>query len=146
MNASPNWIKILIIGGMSSFLILIVLPIAVLQALNPANQIEKANNFKRRTDLTHLYTAIQTYSKEHDNQLPPGINTTMKKISTRQLNLCPLFLPAYLPKLPSDPQINSSITDCSTPYNTGYEVGIDSVGHLVLKAPLATTTTPITVP
>lgn len=125
----PTWAKIII----SSIIILPILGILaaiILVAVNPARQLEQANNTQRRTDVTAILNAVKQYAVVNKGQLPPGspiAEGLPKDISSANTGVafCNALVPAYFEKLPVDPK-TGSYTDCNA-YETKYSITVNSI-------------------
>lgn len=86
----------------------------------------------RSSNQSQIENAIIAYEKSHGaipKNIPP-VKSPLKEISSDGADICSDLVPAYLSALPEDPCINNgvSITNCSTHYDTGYEVGLVKMG------------------
>ena len=86
----------------------------------------KANDTKRRADLTALSTALNQYMVEYG---PGDLPTSSQCIGTSAgcYNLASILTPDYLQTLPIDPSIGTQI-------NTGYSFYYDELQGFVLEA------------
>ena len=134
-------IELLVVIGILAILLSIVLI-----AINPARQFGQANNTRRRSDVTAILNAIGAYAADHKGLLPTGIpkdvasgGTGPADISNTGADLCSQLVTNYIPALPQDPQVGTgtSITSCTTAYDTGYTVVQDASGRVTVAAPQA---------
>ena len=136
-------IELLVVIG-----ILAVLLSIVLIAINPAKQFAQANNTKRRSDVTALLNSIDQYASDNKGTLPGTITSTATNISKSGIDLCSFLVTKYIAALPGDPKVNNgtAITDCTSNYDTGYQVSVSSTDNRVtVKAPQAELSETITV-
>jgi uncharacterized RDD family membrane protein YckC len=91
-------------------------------------QISQANNTMRSSNINEILNAVNQYMADNQGKIPNGITTTAQEISSTGADICSVLFPAYLFSLPVDPIINEgkAITDCKTPYSTGYVIFKDS--------------------
>lgn len=94
-------------------------------------------NQQRQTDVNAIARALYQYRIDNGGNLPTGISTTAVGLCKTDvkcdvlLNLTALTQDSkYLAKLPVDPSATGQ-------YSTGYEVSIDGLNHIVVRAPLA---------
>lgn len=130
------WLAALLLPGIA---ILGILAAITLIAINPAKQFSQANNTKRMSDVNAIVNAISQYKVDHNDQLPQGITNTPEEISVQGADLCPDLVPTYIAALPVDPKVNNGtpVSNCQTPYDTGYTVSIDAQGRITINAPQA---------
>jgi prepilin-type N-terminal cleavage/methylation domain-containing protein len=135
-------IELLIVIG-----ILAVLLAIVLIAVNPQQQFRTANNTARKADVNAILNAISAYAADNDGQLPAGITSTAKTITSTagatNIDLCSTLVPTYIADLPLDPTTGtespagSVCSDASATYSTGYTVQSSSGNRITVKAPSA---------
>lgn len=135
-------VELLIVIG-----ILAVLLAIVLIAINPQQQFKEANNTARKADVNAIINAISSYAADNDGQLPAGIDSTAKTITstsgTGNLNLCSALTPTYIADLPLDPTTGtetpagSVCSDSGANYNTGYTVKSSAGNRITVAAPAA---------
>jgi len=128
-------IELLVVIG-----ILAILMGIVLIAINPARQFAQANNTTRTNSVTQILNAIGQYSADNKGVLPVQITTTPQLIEkTGGADLCAVIIPTYMPSLPQDPSLNAGaqITDCSSSYNSGFQISKDANGRVTVTAPSA---------
>ncbi len=112
----------------------------VLITINPATQVLRGDDAKRRDDIKTIYQAIEKYRADSEDKvlkiLP--INSVTGPISISSVDgtgLCALLIPKYLPALPRDPSIpGGAISDCMSTYNTGYQILRDQAGRFTVFA------------
>jgi prepilin-type N-terminal cleavage/methylation domain-containing protein len=128
-------VVIAIIGIMATTLVV---------AINPGRQLAKARDAQRETDLVYILSAVQEYAAEHSGDLPDtdgdpdtsNFPTSSTCIGTGVgcFNLAgagdtgETIVPEYVVELPSDPQTGNPPTD------VGYEIFVDTAGHLHASA------------
>lgn len=108
--------------------LLAILMAITLVAINPAGQINKSKDIKRKADIKSIANSISQYTVDNEAQLPLSLNGTPiptgppgYEISKVGLDICYALVPYYLAALPHDPNVQSSdITDCNSSYLTGY--------------------------
>ncbi len=133
-NKGFTLIELLVVIGILAILLAIVLI-----AINPARQFGQANNTRRRSDVTQLLNAIGAYAADNAGVLPAGITATTSAVSNTGADLCADLVQNYIPALPQDPQVGTGtqITDCLSPYDTGYTVSRDAGNRVTVTAPNA---------
>ena len=111
----------------------------VLVAINPARQFALSNNTKRRSDVVAILSAVQQYIVANRGVAPVGLSTSVLTIEkSGGVDLCALLVSTYIAALPVDPLTNSgtSVTDCSSAYNTNYTIVKSAVdSRLTVSAP-----------
>jgi len=154
-------IELLVVIGILAILLAITLI-----AINPARQFGLANDTKRRSDATELLNAIGQYAADPANagQLPPAIldvaSTSAKEINSTTFtnvgpnggagtdNLCSELVTTYISALPVDPSTiaannatpnstSGGVTDCTTTWDTGYQIQKDASNRITISAPQA---------
>lgn len=135
-------IELLIVIGILGVLLAIVLI-----AVNPQQNFRQANNTQRKADVNTIINAIGQYASQNNGQLPAGITTTAKSITSTvgasNLDLCTVLVPTYVADLPLDPTTGtespdgSICTDSGATYNTGYTVQSSSGNRVTVTAPSA---------
>lgn len=137
-NKGFTLIELLVVIG-----ILAVLLAITLIAINPTQQLESADDTKRKADVNAILNAINQYSVDNGGSLPDGITATAAVIGdgTGEVDLCSDISPTYIAALPQDPDSNNGadITTC-TGYSTGYTVEAAN-GRVKVAAPDANTGT-----
>lgn len=108
-----------------------------LVVINPTRQFAQANNTKRKSDVTALLNAITQYGVDQKGVYPSSISTVPQFIGTDGSDLCALIVPMYIAALPTDPQLGNggTISNCSTSYNTYYQVQLLDGGRISVSAP-----------
>jgi prepilin-type N-terminal cleavage/methylation domain-containing protein len=130
-----------------------VLATILMVVINPGQQIAKARDVQRETDLYAILSSIYQYSREHGGDLPdtdgdPDTNnfpTSLTCIgeSVTCFNLGAAgdagetMVPVYMPSIPADPKTGSN-------QDTGYMIYVDSYNRLVASASGETKTIGIT--
>ena len=135
-------VELLIVIG-----ILAVLLAIVLIAINPQQQFREANNTARKADVNAILNAISSYAADNEGQLPAGITTTAKTITSTagasNIDLCTTLVPTYIADLPLDPTTGtedpagSVCGDSGATYSTGYTVKSASGNRITVSAPSA---------
>lgn len=137
-------IEILVVIG-----IIAVLAAIVIVAINPARQFAQARDTQRTSDASAISNAIGQYLSDHK-----GIATTtsagapiITSADSDASVLCSDLIPTYMAALPVDPKESNptSITSCPAAYSTNYKVATTTGNRVIVKAPAAEITTPITV-
>jgi prepilin-type N-terminal cleavage/methylation domain-containing protein len=126
-------IEILIVIG-----IIAILAAIVLVAINPSRQFAQANNTQRSSNVNAILNAVGQYAVDHKGDLTDlDIDGTPTDISDGGADICDDLVPRYLPSLPTDPlsDDNGASVDCSTGYDTDYQIEIDDDGRVVVSAP-----------
>jgi type IV pilus assembly protein PilA len=135
-------VELLIVMG-----ILAVLLAIVLIAVNPQEQFRKANNTARKADVNAILNAIGSYAAANDGQLPAGITSTAKPITSAggvgDIDLCTTLVPNYIADMPLDPTTGTESPDgsvcseASAEYSTGYTVKSSAGNRVTVSAPAA---------
>lgn len=130
-------IELLVVIG-----ILAVLLAITLIAINPARQFAQANNTKRRSDVSALLNAVNSYMADNSGTVPAGgipvAPAAAASISDAGADICGLLVPTYIAALPADPSLNNgeAITDCAVVgYDTGYTIVQGASGRITVNAP-----------
>jgi type IV pilus assembly protein PilA len=120
-------IELLVVIGILAILLAITLV-----ALNPRRNFQQANDTQRQSDVNAILNAINQYAANNHGQLPAGIDTTLRTITSTagpaNVNLCSALVPVYIADLPIDPvngtesPAGSVCTTALATYNTGYKV------------------------
>jgi prepilin-type N-terminal cleavage/methylation domain-containing protein len=120
-------IELLVVIGILAILLAITLV-----ALNPRRNFQQANDTQRQSDVNAILNAINQYAATNHGQLPAGITTTPKTITSTvgvgNVNLCAALVPTYIADLPIDPvngaesPTGSVCTTALATYDTGYTV------------------------
>jgi prepilin-type N-terminal cleavage/methylation domain-containing protein len=115
-----------------------VLAGAVIVALNPARQFANARNSTRWSHLSTIANAIQQNIAEGRGNWTCGVAlpATATDISTASLDICSCLVPAQIASLPFDPAQTTTFSNCSTTYDTKYNVVQDATTkRITLSAP-----------
>jgi len=112
-----------------TIVILAILAGITLVALNPGQNIDDANDARRKADVSALLNAIWQYTVANDGIFPVGITTTVQEMSNSGANICSDLVTTYIAALPSDPT-TGSYTSCAS-YATGYTVNQDASGNRI---------------
>lgn len=146
-------IEVLIVIG-----IIAILAAIVLVAVNPAKNFRNAANTQRSANVNAIINAIGQYAVDNkgvmDGLKLPANGVGPIAISATGMNggnngtfatFCNVLVPAFIGALPSDPnKTPQSITGgtggaagtCSdTSADTGYQIAVDSNGHITISAP-----------
>lgn len=112
-----------------TIVILAILAGITIIALNPGQNIDDANDVRRKSDVTTILNAVWQYAAKNNGAFPSGVSgTTPVPISSAAggtlAAFCNAIVPTYLARLPVDPS-TGSYTDCTT-YATGYTINTDA--------------------
>lgn len=140
-------IELLVVIG-----ILAVLLAITLIAINPAKQFSQANNTKRRSDVNAILNAINQYAADKKGDISalsiPAAATKIGK-GVGEVDVCDALVPKYIAAFPTDPLSTANgtaVTDCSTAYETDYNVlQSASDNRITVSAPKAELTETISV-
>jgi prepilin-type N-terminal cleavage/methylation domain-containing protein len=117
--------------------------------LRPEDYTLLRNDSKRRTQVAQVVQALKAYQADHDGQLPPGITSSVKAISSGNghYDLCKYLVPDYLYDMPFDPTIGVKLQDdaltkerCNAEgvtYATGLTIQKKKNGDIVVAAPVS---------
>ncbi len=124
-------IELLVVIG-----ILAVLLAITLIAVNPGENLEDADDIKRRSDVNAILNSVNQYMVDNSGALPGSITGTQTAIGTTGIDLCSDVVPTYIAGLPQDPDSNNGadITSCAAAYDTGYEISA-TAGRVTVFAP-----------
>ena len=134
-------IELLVVIGILAILLAITLI-----AINPAAQFGRANDTKRRSDITQVLNAIGQLTAASGGILPSEITgktagQAYTLDSTNFPSLCGQLVPDFIPALPVDPNGNDQggveEADCNaaTPnWNTQYELTRDANNRITVSA------------
>lgn len=126
--------------------VLATLVTIVIVAINPAGQLAKSRDTKRKAEIEALANAVHQLVAE-TGSLPVSITGTAQNISSSAVDLCLTLVPTYISALPQDPLSNNGAKiregNCSN-YDTGYAIYVRPDGHFVVEAPEAEATESIT--
>ena len=107
-----------------TIVILSILAGITIVALNPGQNIDDANDLRRKSDVVTIMNAISQYSVDNGGTFPGDVTATDQAISNTAANICSVLVPTYLAELPVDP-LTGSYSDCLS-YSTGYLVKKDA--------------------
>jgi prepilin-type N-terminal cleavage/methylation domain-containing protein len=116
-----------------------ILAAIVIVAINPQRQLGKVRDAERQSEVTTIKEGLEQYSLDNEGEYPSGIkvNNYDKICDTEAVSPsnCPDnyvdlsgLVPDQLAAIPRDPQASD------TNANTGYRVGKDENGNIVVKA------------
>lgn len=130
-------IELLVVIG-----ILAVLLAITLIAVNPGQQLQQADDTKRKADVNALLSAVNQYMVKNQGQLPEGVTVSPKPISKTGADICSDLVTDFIAGLPQDPGSNggAEITDCQSAYSTGYQISAEN-NRVTVYAPNANTGT-----
>lgn len=130
-------IELLVVIG-----ILAVLLAITLIAVNPGQQLQQADDTKRKADINAILNAVNQYMVNNQGQVPEGVTATAKPISKTGADICADLVDDYIAGLPQDPSSNggAEITDCMGAYATGYQISAEN-NRVTIYAPNANTGT-----
>ena len=120
--------------------IISVLVSIILMAINPGQNFAKANDSRRRADITAIMNAIWQYAVDNNGNLPGGLNTNGALSTT---NICigsgatacfgmidlAVLREGYINEIPGDPKFQVNI-------DSNYTISKSSSGILTVDAPL----------
>lgn len=127
-------------------IIIIIAIIAVLAGvtiilINPPQQLARARNVQRQSDINFLLNAVGQNMADNRgtfNCLSGAIPTSSTKMATSAYNIAPCLAPVYLDKLPFDPKATGSHYASTTDYDTGYFISQSTTTNRVtINAPSA---------
>jgi len=130
-------IELLVVIG-----ILAVLLAITLIAVNPAQNIEDAEDTQRRSDATQILNAVSQYVVDNNGGVPVGVTGTAAQIGdgVGQVDICAALVPTYIAAIPQDPTTGGNgidETECTAgTYATGYEISVLN-GRVTVTAPSA---------
>lgn len=136
----PIWVKILLTLLIIPYLFILPLIFAgILIGINPAKQFAQADNTARQSEVYAILNASKQYMTDNKTTPLTGVSATPQYISKGGADICAQLVSQYIAALPSDPLVNNgaAIKDCSSSYNTGFLISIDSQGHITVSAPKA---------
>lgn len=133
-------IELLVVIG-----ILAVLLAITLIAVNPAQNLQDADDTKRRSDINAILNAVSQYMVDNNGVAPTEITATATDLGKLGVDICTLIVPTYIAALPQDPLSGggADITDCAAAYTTGYD--ISAVGNRITVEATDANTPPIIV-
>lgn len=104
-------------NGSSSFT-----PVTLPYAQGGQSASSQARDATRQTEVKSLATALYEY-KRRNGVFPPGIPTTIVGISKKEADICKYLVPSIIAALPIDSKLGGGyVSDCSSNYNTGYDI------------------------
>lgn len=115
----------------------------VVKFLNPAQQLAKARNTQRSSDVSVILTAISQNLFDNKGTFTcagGAIPTSSTKMANAagSYHIGPCLVPTYLDKLPFDPSAAGAHYASSTDYDTGYFIQRNaSSGRITVNAPAA---------
>lgn len=118
-------IELLVVIG-----ILAVLLAITLIAVNPAQNIEDAEDTQRRSDATQILNAVSQYIVDNNGDVPAGVTGTAAEIGDGpdQVDICAALVPQYIAAIPQDPTTGGNgidETECTAgTYSTGYKISV----------------------
>ena len=134
-------------SGFTLFEILITIAIiailagAVIALINPAQQFARSRNTQRQSDVNFLLNAVGQNMADNRgtfNCSNGAIPTSSTKMATSTYDIAPCLVPAYLDKLPFDPNAAGSHYASTTDYDTGYFISQSATTNRVtVSAPSA---------
>jgi len=126
-------IELLVVIG-----ILAVLLAITLIAVNPGQQLQQADDTKRKTDINTMLNAVNQYMVRNQGKLPSGVTQNASEISKTGVDLCSDLVPDYIAGLPQDPGSNggAEIKECQGAYSTGYQISAEN-NRVTIYAPEA---------
>lgn len=126
-----------------SMAIIVVLVIAVLFVVNPANQLAKGRNQERQADVNLILNAVGQNIFDNSGTfscLSGAIPTTTRRMatSTGNYNIGPCLVSTYLATLPFDPSTSGAKYASVSNYDTGYFIVQNATtGRVTVSAPAA---------
>ena len=127
-------------------IIIIIAIIAVLAGvtiilINPPQQLARARNVQRQSDINFILNAVGQNIADNRgtfNCSSGAIPTSSTKMATGAYNVAPCLMPAYLDKLPFDPKADGSHYASTMDYDTGYFISQSTITNRVtISAPSA---------
>lgn len=143
MNSRKGFtlIELLVVIG-----ILAVLLAITLIAVNPAENIEDAEDTQRRSDITQILNAVSQYVVDNNGNPPAGVPTGAPGTEivigdgVGEADICGVLVPLYIAAIPQDPDTGGNgidQTECAAgTYTTGYEIRSEN-GRVTVYAPSA---------
>ena len=130
-NKGFTLIELLVVIG-----ILAVLLAITLIAVNPGQQLQQADDTKRRSDINAILNAVNQWMVANNGQVPTEIpGTAVDEATSVPIGdataggaaLCEILVPAYIAAIPQDPASNqgADITGCTAAadeYVSGYAI------------------------
>lgn len=129
-------IELLVVIG-----ILAVLLAITLIAVNPAENIEDAEDTQRRNDATQILNAVSQYQVDNNGNAPAGVTGTATEIGSGVglVDICAALVPTYIAALPQDPDTGGdgvTSTECGAAHQTDYQISVAN-GRVTVNAPNA---------
>ncbi|KKQ36610.1 MAG: hypothetical protein US54_C0062G0005 [Candidatus Roizmanbacteria bacterium GW2011_GWA2_37_7] len=120
-------IELLVVIG-----ILAVLLAITLIAVNPGQNLEDADDTKRRSDVNAILNAVNQYMVDNNGDAPTNVPTGLANAAiigdgAGQVDICADIIPTYIAAVPQDPDNNNGadITNC-VGYSSGYTIYKDN--------------------
>src|SRR3989338_5224176 len=123
-------IELLVVIG-----ILAVLLAITLIAVNPAQNLQDADDTKRRSDINAILNAVNQYMVDNNGIAPGTVDATPTDIGSEGRDICLLIVQTYIAALPQDPEsfngADITAAECAPGevYTTGYD--ISAVGNRI---------------
>ena len=121
--------------------IIAILAGATIMLINPAQQMARARNVQRQSDINFILNAVGQNIADNRgtfNCSSGAIPTSSAKMATGAYNVAPCLVPAYLDKLPFDPKATGAHYASTTDYDTGYFISQSTTTNRVtINAPSA---------
>ena len=132
-------IELLVVIG-----ILAVLLAITLIAVNPAQNLQDADDTKRRSDINAILNAVNQYMVDNNGIAPTEITATPTDLGNPGINICTLIVPTYIAALPQDPASGNGAdipaATCAGTYSSGYNISAAG-NRITVDAPGANTGT-----
>ena len=144
-KAGFTLVELLVVIG-----ILAILMAITLVALNPEKQFRSAREAKRMSDVQMIINGVTQYLIDHKTEeVLPNDNISRyiakgeykgkwslqaKPVQTPNIDLCSLLVPQYSVSIPSDPILETEVSQCQN-YDTGYMITITDKGRVIVSAP-----------
>jgi prepilin-type N-terminal cleavage/methylation domain-containing protein len=121
--------------------IIAVLAGATIYLINPVQQFARSRNVQRQSDINLLLNAVGQNITDNRGTFTcssGAIPTSSTKMATSAYNIAPCLAPAYLDKLPYDPNAAGAHYASTTDYDTGYFISQSATTNRVtISAPSA---------
>ncbi len=121
--------------------IIAILAGATIMLINPAQQMARARNVQRQSDINFILNAVGQNIADNRgtfNCSSGAIPTSSTKMATGAYNVAPCLVPVYLDKLPFDPNATGAHYASTTDYDTGYFISQSTTTNRVtINAPSA---------
>jgi len=130
-----NIIYLLAFFALAIFIHTLINYIFVTITVNPSKHFAQANNAHRRNDISKITYAVQQY-RNKTGSLPKGVASEPKEISKYGADICDDIISLMNEGIPADPRIKKGqpISNCNSPYKTGYAISVDSYGKITASA------------